>query len=100
MPIMEAWRRKAPATVVIRHPRAGARRDRRADEGWDMRELRTFELDEPGQPVSWRACYGQTVCAMAGKLWVTVEGNPDDIWLEPGAEMALPEGYRVWLSGD
>ena len=58
-----------------------------------MRELRTFELDEPGQPVSWRAGYGQTVCAAAGKLWVTVEGNPDDIWLEPGQELALPEGY-------
>ncbi|WP_455279121.1 DUF2917 domain-containing protein [Cupriavidus necator] len=65
-----------------------------------MRELRTFELDEPGQPVSWRAGYGQTVCAAAGKLWVTVEGDPNDIWLEPGAELALPEGYRVWLSGD
>jgi len=65
-----------------------------------MRELRIFELDEPGQPVSWRAGYGQTVSAVAGRLWVTVEGNPHDIWLEPGAVLALPEGYRVWLSGD
>lgn len=65
-----------------------------------MRELRTFELDQPGLPVSWRAGYGQTVCAVAGKLWVTVEGNPGDIWLAPGDELALPEGYRVWLSGD
>jgi len=37
---------------------------------------------------------------VAGKLWVTVEGDPNDIWLEPGTDLALPEGYGVWLSGD
>lgn len=65
-----------------------------------MRELRTFELDEPGRPVSWRARHGQTVTALEGRLWLTVEGHHRDIWLRPGDTYALAEGERVWLSGD
>lgn len=65
-----------------------------------MRELRTFELDEPGQPVSWRARHGQTVTALEGRLWLTIEGHPGDFWLRPGDVVALTEGDRVWLSGE
>ncbi|MBV8271150.1 MAG: DUF2917 domain-containing protein [Cupriavidus sp.] len=65
-----------------------------------MRELRTFELDEPDRPVTWRARHGQSVTALEGRLWLTVEGHIADIWLRPGDVMALPEGDRVWLSGD
>jgi hypothetical protein len=65
-----------------------------------MRELRTFELDGSGRPVSWRAREGQTITARQGRLWLTVEGHHADIWLVPGAVIALPEGERVWLSGD
>lgn len=65
-----------------------------------MRELRTFELDEPGQPVSWRARHGQTVTALEGSLWLTVEGHHRDIWLRAGDTHALTEGERVWLSAE
>ncbi|EHP40800.1 hypothetical protein OR16_23793 [Cupriavidus basilensis OR16] len=65
-----------------------------------MRELRIFELDEPGRPVSWRAREGQSVKAIEGRLWLTVEGHLADIWLLPGAVFALPAGTRVWLSGE
>lgn len=65
-----------------------------------MRELRTFELDASGRPVSWRAREGQTITARQGRLWLTVQGHHADIWLAPGDVMALPEGERVWLSGD
>ncbi len=65
-----------------------------------MRELRIFELDEPGRPVSWRAREGQSVKAIEGRLWLTVEGHLADIWLLPGAVFALPAGARVWLSGE
>nr|WP_315596462.1 DUF2917 domain-containing protein [uncultured Cupriavidus sp.] len=65
-----------------------------------MRELRTFELDEPGRPVSWRARHGQSVTALEGRLWLTVEGQVADIWLRPGDVYALVEGERVWLSGE
>ena len=65
-----------------------------------MRELRTFELDEPGRPVSWRARHGQSVTALEGSLWLTLEGHPADIWLRPGDVYVLAEGERVWLSGE
>ncbi|UBM11236.1 DUF2917 domain-containing protein [Cupriavidus metallidurans] len=65
-----------------------------------MRELRTFELEEPDQPVTWRARHGHSVTALEGRLWLTVEGHLADIWLRPGDVMTLPEGARVWLSGD
>lgn len=65
-----------------------------------MRELRTFELDEPGRPVSWRARHGQSVAALEGSLWLTLEGHPADIWLRPGDVYVLAEGERVWLSGE
>ncbi|MWL86058.1 MULTISPECIES: DUF2917 domain-containing protein [unclassified Cupriavidus] len=65
-----------------------------------MRELRTFELDDPGQPVSWRARHGQSVTALEGRLWLTVEGQLADIWLKPGDTRALTEGDRVWLSAE
>ena len=65
-----------------------------------MRELRVFELDEPGQAVSLRAACGQSVKVVEGRLWVTVEGYVTDFWLQPGEVFALPEGERVWLSGE
>ncbi|RZT38672.1 DUF2917 domain-containing protein [Cupriavidus agavae] len=65
-----------------------------------MRELRTFELDQPGHPVSWRARHGQSVTALEGQLWLTVEGQPADIWLRPGDTRVLTEGERVWLSAE
>lgn len=65
-----------------------------------MRELRTFELDEPGHPVSWRARHGQSVTALEGRLWLTVEGHIGDMWLRPGDVHMLAEGDRVWLSGE
>jgi hypothetical protein len=30
-----------------------------------------------------------------GSLWLTVDGDPDDIFIEPGQGVALPAGARV-----
>lgn len=65
-----------------------------------MRELRIFELDEPGHPVGLRAGYGQSVKVLEGRLWVTEEGRLADFWLQPGEVFELAEGGRFWLSGD
>ena len=54
-----------------------------------MLELRVFELDEPEQPVSLRAGYGQSVKVIEGRVWVTVEGCVADYWLKPGEVFAL-----------
>ncbi|WER46264.1 DUF2917 domain-containing protein [Cupriavidus sp. WKF15] len=65
-----------------------------------MRELRVFELDEPEQPVSLRAGYGQNVKVTEGRVWITMEGCAADFWLQPGEVLALAEGERYWLSGE
>ncbi|AOY91930.1 hypothetical protein BKK79_09075 [Cupriavidus sp. USMAA2-4] len=65
-----------------------------------MRELRTYELDGAGIPVSWRVRHGERVTALAGRLWLTLEGGSADIWLRPGESFDPPEGDRVWLSAE
>jgi len=65
-----------------------------------MRELRMFELDEPGPPVSLHGGCGHSVKVMEGRLWVTEEGRIGDVWLKPGQVFNLAEGRRFWLSGD
>ncbi|KMW49220.1 DUF2917 domain-containing protein [Ralstonia insidiosa] len=65
-----------------------------------MREIRIFELDRPGVPVSWRSARTQTIAAQAGLLWVTQEHQLQDIWLKPGQSIDVPAGVRFWLSGD
>ncbi len=65
-----------------------------------MREIRIFELDRPGVPVSWRSARAQTIAAQAGLLWVTQEHQRQDIWLKPGQSIDVPAGVRFWLSGE
>jgi hypothetical protein len=65
-----------------------------------MREIRIFELDRPGVPVSWRSARAQTIAAQAGLLWVTQEDQLQDIWLKPGQSIDVPAGVRFWLSGE
>jgi len=65
-----------------------------------MREIRIFELDRPGVPVSWRSARAQTIAAQAGRLWVTQEHQLQDIWLKPGQSIEVPAGVRFWLSGE
>src|SRR5690606_1711856 len=65
-----------------------------------MQELRDFELDQAGTPVSWRARPGQRIVARDGNIWLTVEGQHSDVWLAPGQSFALPEGAWVWISAD
>ncbi|MGN6141095.1 MAG: DUF2917 domain-containing protein [Ralstonia sp.] len=65
-----------------------------------MREIRIFELDRPGVPVSWRSARAQTIAAQAGLLWVTQDHQRQDIWLKPGQSIDVPAGVRFWLSGE
>ncbi|CAJ0785167.1 hypothetical protein LMG7141_01608 [Ralstonia condita] len=65
-----------------------------------MREIRIFELDRPGMPVSWRSARAQTIAAQAGLLWVTQEHQLQDVWLRPGQSIDVPAGVRFWLSGE
>ncbi|MCD9123941.1 MULTISPECIES: DUF2917 domain-containing protein [Cupriavidus] len=65
-----------------------------------MQELRDFELDQAGTPVSWRARPGQRIVAREGNIWLTVEGQRGDVWLAPGQSFDLPDGAWVWISAD
>ncbi|MGN6650918.1 DUF2917 domain-containing protein [Trinickia sp.] len=66
-----------------------------------MREIRTFEMgyDEPA--TAWRVDRPLVVEVEQGTLWLTVEGDAEDYWLDRGQSFLLPAGTRAWIgSGD
>lgn len=66
-----------------------------------MREIRTFEMgyDEPA--TAWRVDRPLVVEVERGTLWLTVEGDAEDYWLDRGQSFLLPAGTRAWIgSGD
>ncbi|MDE1183101.1 DUF2917 domain-containing protein [Paraburkholderia sp.] len=63
-----------------------------------MREIRTFEL-EPREPVSaWRASQPLVLNVMAGQVWLTVDGDAEDYWLDAGESFELPRNALAWVS--
>jgi hypothetical protein len=65
-----------------------------------MDELRTFELDEPHLAQALTLARAATISAVTGPIWVTIEGEADDIWLYAGQRVKVPRSRRVWLSAD
>ncbi len=65
-----------------------------------MDELRTFELGSQHTAQALVLRRAGTLCAISGPIWVTVEGKPDDIWLQIGERIELGAGERVWLSAE
>jgi hypothetical protein len=65
-----------------------------------MDELRTFELELPHRAQSLRLGRTATLCALDGPLWVTVEGDFADIWLQAGERVEIGAGQRIWLSAE
>ena len=39
-------------------------------------------------------------CAVSGAIWLTIEGESEDIWLQAGERIGLKAGQRVWLSAE
>lgn len=62
-----------------------------------MREIRTFEMgyDEPA--TVWRVDRPLVVEVEQGTLWLTVEGDAEDYWLDRGQSFLLPAGLRAWI---
>lgn len=62
-----------------------------------MREIRTFEMgyDEPA--TAWRVDQPLVVEVEQGTLWLTVEGDAEDYWLDRGQSFLLPAGTRAWI---
>jgi len=43
---------------------------------------------------------GSEIRVMTGRLWLTLEGFPEDVWLQAGEAWRLPENGRLWLSAE
>lgn len=62
-----------------------------------MREIRTFEMQSDEPATLWRVADPLIVEVAQGTLWLTVEGDAEDYWLEPGHSFFLPAGVRAWI---
>jgi hypothetical protein len=62
-----------------------------------MREIRTFEMgyDEPA--TAWCVDRPLVVEVEQGTLWLTIEGDAEDYWLDRGKSFLLPAGMRAWI---
>ncbi len=62
-----------------------------------MREIRTFEMgyDEPA--TAWRVDRPLVIEVAHGALWLTIEGDAEDYWLDAGQSFLLPAGTRAWF---
>jgi hypothetical protein len=64
-----------------------------------MREIRRFELDAL-ECISRRVAATCAIEVEAGRLWITIENDPVDYWLEAGQRLELPARARLWLSAE
>jgi quercetin dioxygenase-like cupin family protein len=63
-----------------------------------MREIRTFELEDGEPAAAWRVAQPLVLKVMAGEIWLTLDGDPEDYWLAAGDTFELPRGARAWVS--
>jgi len=54
----------------------------------------------PGHVLSGVAPRPHTLQVEAGRVWLTMEGEPHDHWLESGATFAIDSGRLVVVEGD
>jgi hypothetical protein len=64
-----------------------------------MREIRTFELDRRDAPTRWVIDRPQTLRVTRGQIWLTIEGETDDHWLDAGESVELAAYSTIWVSG-
>lgn len=70
-----------------------------------MRNLFTKEMREPlalraGQVMSLHADSAETLQVTCGRVWVTISGQSDDYWLNPGDYLNVAAGSRMVLEAD
>jgi hypothetical protein len=64
-----------------------------------MKAVRHFELD---QNTASRH-HADTDCrirVVSGRVWLTVEGQSHDVWLDANADHAINKGSAVWLGAE
>ena len=65
-----------------------------------MHRIESFELST-FRVVAFHASAGTVIRVTAGRLWLTVQGQPVDVWLQAGESWSVPGANAVlWLSAD
>jgi hypothetical protein len=64
-----------------------------------MYRLELFEL-HTGTPSRMHLKAGNRLRVNAGTLWLTLQGQSDDVWLRTGEYWNAPRDVTVWLSGE
>jgi quercetin dioxygenase-like cupin family protein len=62
-----------------------------------MREIRMFEMEEHEPATVWRVSRPLVINVTSGQLWLTVEHDSEDYWLEAGQSCTLAAGMRAWV---
>jgi len=65
-----------------------------------MREIRTFELEQPDLPTSLQIDRPQRLTVCRGVLWLTIAGESADLWLAAGESIELPPHTTIWVSAN
>lgn len=55
---------------------------------------------DAGQAVSYKLRRAQSIQIVSGRVWLTVEGQLADYWLNPGEQFTLPAGRRIVIEAD
>lgn len=66
-----------------------------------MYQIDNFELST-SRVVAFHPKAGCVIRVTAGRLWLTVQGQPHDVWLQAGESWAVPPGANavLWLSAE
>ncbi|CAN5406696.1 hypothetical protein BH10PSE16_BH10PSE16_20370 [soil metagenome] len=65
-----------------------------------MYQIENFELST-SRVVAFHPKAGCVIRVTAGRLWLTVQGQPHDVWLQAGESWAVPGVNAVlWLSAE
>ena len=62
-----------------------------------MREIRTFDIQYDEPATAWRVARPLVVEVEHGVLWLTIEGDAEDYWLDAGQSVLLPAGAKAWI---
>lgn len=64
-----------------------------------MHQIENYELRAP-RVVAFQLKAGSEIRVISGCLWLTLQGLPEDVWLQPGEAWTLPVNGQVWLSAE
>lgn len=64
-----------------------------------MHLIENYEVRTPGV-LAFQLKTGSEIRVVTGRLWLTLEGFSEDIWLQAGEAWRLPENGQLWLSAE